>query len=806
MKISLSWIRDYVDIDIDVNQLADALTMSGLEVEGMTDRYDYLDGVVVGKIIDISPHPNADKLTVCNVETGGGVRSIVCGASNIRADNLVPVALPGTKFPSGMVIQDASIRGEMSYGMLCSDAELGLAETSDGILTLSGSLEPGTGIKKALNLTDMVFDIDLTPNRSDCLSFLGIAREIVPIVKKKLKYPDVRLPAGNGPIAGHASVTIEAPDHCLRYAARIISGVKCGPSPHWLSDRLKSVGLRSVNNVVDVTNFVLMEYGQPLHAFDLDRLDEHRIVVRTASHGEHFTTLDGVDRVLASDMLVICDGTKPVALGGIMGGLDSEIRTDSRNVLIESAYFDPAGIRRTARRLGLKSESSHRFERGVDPEGVITALDRAAQLILETAGGSLATGVIDEYPRPCTQEVIQLSVPEANRLLGTELSSQQMSGYLASIELDVRDCNDDRIEVIPPTFRVDLERPVDLIEEIARLAGYNHISTTYPVAPLISKKPNPRLAYRNNLFDALVGCGFSQIITYSFISPKSADQLSLASQDSRRRTVQILNPLTEDQAVMRTSLIPGLFATMVHNQNLKNEDLRIFELGKVFFHTENDSLPDEVEMISGLWTGSRRPESWHGSGTRVDFFDIKGVVETLVGDLNVGRVRFRKPADHARIPYLKRGYSAEIFLDDTYLGAVGEVTVDCLRNFDLKTPAFIFDLNFDILCSKISDSKSSKGFSRFPAVTRDLALILDETVPAASIIDYLQGLGGELVEDIEIFDAYKGRPIPSGKKSLAFRITYRSPKKTLEDADVNALHEETCQKVLKRYKAEFRPS
>ncbi|MBE9550907.1 MAG: phenylalanine--tRNA ligase subunit beta, partial [Proteobacteria bacterium] len=413
MKISLSWIQNYVDIDIDVNQLADALTMSGLEVEGMTDRYDYLDGVVVGKIIDISPHPNADKLTVCNVETGGGVRSIVCGASNIRADNLVPVALPGTKLPSGMVIQEASIRGEISYGMLCSDAELGLAETSDGILILSGSLEPGTGIKKALNLTDMVFDIDLTPNRSDCLSFLGIAREIVPIVKKKLKYPDVRLPAGNGPIADHASVTIKAPDHCFRYAARIISGVKCGPSPHWLSDRLKSVGLRFVNNVVDVTNFVLMEYGQPLHAFDLDRLDEHRIVVRTASHGEHFTTLDGVDRVLASDMLVICDGTKPVALGGIMGGGDSEIRTDSKNVLIESAYFDPAGIRRTARRLGLKSESSHRFERGVDPEGVITALDRAAQLILETAGGSLATGVIDEYPRPCTQEVIQLSVSEA---------------------------------------------------------------------------------------------------------------------------------------------------------------------------------------------------------------------------------------------------------------------------------------------------------------------------------------------------------------------------------------------------------
>ncbi len=806
MKVSLSWLKDYVDVDVDVNQLAHALTMTGLEVESVTDQYACLDSVVVGRIVDISPHPNADKLSICNVDAGEGFRSIVCGAPNIRVGNLVPVALPGTELPSGITVREAAIRGEMSHGMLCSEAELGLGDATSGILILSDTARPGTRVKAAMSLSDTLMEIDLTPNRSDCLSFLGIAREIAAILKKDLNYPKIQLPSGDRSVSEQTSVIIEAPEHCFRYAARLISGVKIGTSPFWLRSRLESIGLRSINNVVDVTNFVLMEYGQPLHAFDFDRLEEHRIVVRTAKEGEQFTTLDGVERKLSSDMLVICDGRKPVALAGVIGGLNSEVVTETKNILIESAYFNPISIRRTAKRLGLKTESSHRFERGVDPRGVISALDRAARLMLETAGGSMAKGVIDEYPRPTSQRVISLSVSRTNRLLGTKLSAVAIADHLGSIELNVKISDNDHLEVTPPTFRVDLERPVDLMEEVARLEGYDKIATTYPIAPVTSNKPIQRLPCRKSLFASLAGCGFSQIITYSFIAERSCDQLLVSSDDSRRRMVRILNPLTEDQTVMRTSLIPGLLNTMVHNRNQNNEDLKIFESGKVFFHTKEDTLPEEVEMISGLWTGSRRERSWHAGATTVDFYDIKGVVERMLDGLNVPSVHFRKPGDYARIPYLKRGYSAEIFSGEVYLGEVGEISVDVLKNFDLNKPVFIFDLNFDILLSQISEVKSSKGFSRFPAVSRDLALILDNTVEVQGITDYLKGLGEDLIEYIEIFDVYEGKPIPQGKKSVAFRIIYRSPEKTLEDAEVNDLHEEISKKVLEHFKAELRPS
>jgi phenylalanyl-tRNA synthetase beta chain len=804
MKVSLSWLKDYVDVDIDVNRLADALTMAGLEVSSAMDRYAYLDRVVVGKIVAISPHPNADTLSICDVEAGDGRRSIVCGAPNIRVGNVVPVALPGTELPTGITVQEAAICGEMSHGMLCSESELGLGDDTSGVRLLSHTAQPGTPIKTALNLSDTMMEFDLTPNRSDCFSFLGIAREIAAILGKDLHYPKIQVPAGDRPISEQTSVIIKAPDHCFRYAARLISGVNIGPSPSWLRHRLESIGLRPINNVVDVTNFVLMEYGQPLHAFDFDRLEEHRIVVRTAEEGEQFTTLDGVERKLSSDMLVICDSKKPVALAGIMGGLNSEIAEDTSNILIESAYFNPISIRRAAKRLGLKTESSHRFERGVDPASVIRALDRAAQLMLETAGGNISEGVIDEYPRPISQRVIPLSVPLTNRLLGTKLSTAAIADHLRSIDLNVKICDDDHLEVIPPTFRIDLKHPVDLMEEVARLEGYDRIPTTYPIAPVISNKPNQKLPRRKDLFASLVGCGFSQIITYSFIDEGSSNQLLLSPDDRRRRIVRILNPLTEDQTVMRTSLIPGLLNTMVHNQNQNNNDLRIFELGKVFFYTEEDALPEEVEMIAGLWTGSRQKKSWHFGEIMVDFYDIKGIVEEMLGALNVPSIRFQKPSDEARIPYLRRGYSAEIFSGKTYLGEVGEVSVEVLRNFDLKKPAFIFDLNFDILMTQVSDSKGAHGLSRFPAISRDLALILDASIEARRIIDYLKGLGEKLIEDIEIFDVYQGKPIPQGKKSVAFRIIYRSPEKTLEDRDVNDLHALIGQKVLRHFKTEFR--
>jgi phenylalanyl-tRNA synthetase beta chain len=435
---------------------------------------------------------------------------------------------------------------------------------------------------------------------------------------------------------------------------------------------------------------------------------------------------------------------------------------------------------------------------------VIRALDRAAQLMLKTAGGNMAEGIIDEYPRPISQRVIPLSVPFTNRLLGTRLNAGAIADHLKSIELNVKISDENHLEVIPPTFRVDLEHPVDLMEEVARLEGYDRIPTTYPMAHIVSKKPNQKFPRRKDLLASLVGCGFSQIITYSFVAEESCNQLSLSPDDRRLRMVRILNPLTEDQTVMRTSLIPGLLNTMFHNQNQNNNDLRIFELGKVFFYTEKDALPEEVETIAGLWTGSRQKKSWDFGETMVDFYDIKGAVEEMLGALNVLPIRFQKPSDYTPFPYLKRGYAAEIFSGKTYLGEVGEVSAEVLRNFDLKNPAFIFDLNFDILMMQVSDSKSAQGFSRFPSVCRDLALILDDSIEVQRIIDYLKGLGEKLIEDIELFDVYQGKPIPQGKKSIAFRIIYRSQEKTLEDPDVNDLHALIGQKVLKYFKAEFR--
>ncbi len=804
MKVSLSWLKDYVTVDADVGKLAEALTMAGLEVDALVDRYAYLDRIVAGRIVEMAPHPHADKLSVCRVDVGNGIRPVVCAATNVKEGDLVPMALSGAQLPSGDTIEAGHIRGQASEGMLCSEAELALGMDSSGILLLPDTVKPGIGIAVALGLSDTIIEFDLTPNRSDCLSIIGIAREVAAILKAPLKYPKVKLPPGEPPIEELSSVTIEAPDHCPRYAARVVTDIKVGPSPFWLQDRLHSVGLRAINNVVDVTNFVLMEMGQPLHAFDFDRLAEHRIVVRTAQEGQTFTTLDAAERTLGPDMLMICDGKKPVALAGIMGGLESEIEDQTTRVLIESAYFNPITTRRTAKRLGLNTESSHRFERGVDPVGVRRALDRAAQLIFELAGGKLTEGVIDVYPRPIPERVIQLSVKRTNRLLGTRLSQDEVGAYLKSVELDVESLDEDRLRVKPPTFRVDITRPEDLMEEVARLRGYDQIPTTHPVSYVVARKPDKKLRVRDRLRQLLSGCGFSEILTYSFIGRDACDQLLLHGQDPRRQMVSILNPLTEDQTVMRSSLVPGLLATMYRNSKQRNENLKIFELGKVFLHTAPDQLPEEIEMISGLWTGAREPRTWHFEESKVDFYDMKGVVEAVCTGLNITGVCFT-PLTTADFPYLKSGHAAQIQAGNERLGAVGELSGEVLRNFGLKQDAYCFDLNFDRLVDYVSEEKRAKALPRFPATARDMALILSNTVEAQAVLDFVEGIGQALVEGVEIFDIYVGSPIPEGSKSIGLRFTYRSSERSLTDDEVNSIHETMTREVLEKFDAQLRP-
>ena len=805
MKVSLSWLKDYVTIDVDVVKLAEALTMVGLEVDALVDRYAYLDRVVVGHIVEIAPHSNAHTLSVCRVDVGNGIRPVVCGATNIKQGDLVPIALPGAQLPSGHTIQVGEIRGQVSEGMLCSEAELAVGTDSSGILLLPGTATPGIGVAAALGLSDTIIEFDLTPNRSDCLSVIGIAREVAAILKTSLRYPRLKLPPGETPIEKITSVIIESPDHCPRYAARVVLDVQIGESPSWLQERLHSVGLRAINNVVDVTNFVLMEMGQPLHAFDFDRLAEHRIVVRTAREGQAFTTLDGAERTLNSDMLMICDGKGPVALAGIMGGLESEIEDDTRSVLIESAYFDPITIRRTAKRLGVNTESSYRFERGVDPEGITKALDRAAQLMVETAGGKLASGVIDNYPRPIPERVIEVSVKRTNRLLGSRLNQEEVISYLKSVELNVAPLDKDRLRVVVPTFRVDIERPEDLMEEVARLRGYDQIPTTHPLSHVVASPQDKKLECRSRLREILTGCGFSEIVTYSFIGKDACNKLLLPDNDPRRQMVSILNPLTEDQAVMRTSLVPGLLATMYRNSTQRNEDLRIFELGKIFLSpptADRDELPEEVQMISGLWTGARYDRTWHLKGEKVDFYDIKGIVDSVCAGLNIKGLRYT-PLDSADFPYLRLGHTAEVYAGDELLGAVGELTHEVLQNFELKQPAYCFDLNFDRLVHCMTEKKRARPISRFPATTRDVALIVDDSIEAQGVLDYIDGLGEELIGRVEIFDVYKGPPISRGKKSLALRFTYRSYERSLTDSEVNRIHETMTQKVLKQFNAQL---
>ncbi|MDY6950259.1 MAG: phenylalanine--tRNA ligase subunit beta [Thermodesulfobacteriota bacterium] len=805
MKVSLSWLKDYVAIEGDVTKLADALTMAGLEVDALVDRYAYLESVVAGRIKEIRPHPNADALSVVEVDVGSGMKTIVCGATNIKEGDLVPVALVGSELPSGDTIEAGHIRGQDSEGMLCSEAELALGTDRSGILLLPQSTTPGAGVAHVLGVSDTIIEFDLTPNRSDCLSIIGIAREVAAILGVPLTYPEVTLPAGNMAIEDLTSVTIEAPDHCPRYAARVVQDVKIGPSPFWMQDRLHSIGLRAISNVVDVTNFVMMEMGQPLHAFDFDRLAEHRIVVRTAPSGQVFSTLDGVERTLADDMLMICDGKGPVALAGIMGGLESEIEDNTVNVLIESAYFDPISVRRTAKRLGLTTESSYRFERGVDPEGVIKALDRAAQLMVQTAGGRLAAGKIDNYPRPIPQRALELSVKRTNRLLGTQIDREEISGYLRSVELDVETVDEDRLRVVSPTFRVDIKRPEDLMEEVARLKGYDQIPTTHPLTQVVACAEDKNLQVRRRLRQALSGCGFSEIVTYSFIDEEACDRLLLDANDPRRQMLPILNPLTEDQTVMRTSLLPGLLATMHLNSTQRNDDLRIFEVGKIFFSpsgAEGDQLPKEVQMVSGLWSGARCETTWHAKGEKVDFYDIKGAVESLCATMQVQALRFAVP-ENGDFPHLRLGRVAEVYAGNERLGVVGELNREVLDRFDLKQTAYCFDLNLDKLVHCATEEKRAMPLSKFPSTTRDLALIVDDGVEAQSVLDFVDTLGEDLIGRGEVFDVYKGGRIAEGKRSVAFRFTYRSFERSLTDTEVNSIHEEIARKVLKAFHAEL---
>ncbi len=802
MKVSLSWLKAYVAVEMTVDALAEALTMAGLEVEAVSDRYSWLETVPVGRVLAVAPHPRADHLQCCRVEIGDRTVAVVCGAPNVAPDQLAPLALPGTELPGGERLQQGVIRGEVSEGMLCSQAELGLGAEAGGIMVLPpGTAQPGTPLNRALNLCDPVLEIGLTPNRPDCLSIIGVAREVAAIQKTPLRLPAPVLPAAGNDIAQQAAVAIQAPDHCSRYAARLLHAVTVGPSPHWLQDRLRSVGLKPINNVVDITNFVMLETGQPLHAFDFERLAEHRIAVRTAAAGERFTTLDGKERALTPEMLMICDGQKPVAIAGVMGGLNSEITAESRSVLIESAHFDPDSIRKTAKALGLKTDAAHRFERGVDPEGTVVALNRAADLMQQLTGGTAVSGVIDVHPRRIAAPRIGLSVAATNRLLGLALSAEEIAARLRSIDFTVHPGGADRLEVTPPSFRVDVARPEDLMEEVARLTGYNQIPTTFPLIPAKGRTVSRYIETRERVRDTLAGAGFYEAITYSFIHAASCERLNLAADDPRRCQVQILNPITEDQTTMRSSLLPGLLEALQRNSAQQVKTQRLFEVGKIFIQETADAeLPVETEMLAVLWSGLRSEEGWFAKPAECDFFDIKGVAERLLQALRVAPVRFsRLAAENCR--YARPGAAAQISAGSRAIGTIGEVHPRVLQNYGLKQNAFFFEIDLDRLFPLVPEVPRASAPPKFPFVERDLTVILDTAIEAGEVLSALAEGGQKLVESLRLLDVYTGPPIPGDKKSVSVRITYRSDTGTLEDATVSRVHRQLSERVVTRFGA-----
>ncbi|MBU4462869.1 MAG: phenylalanine--tRNA ligase subunit beta [Proteobacteria bacterium] len=804
MKVSLSWLKDYIPIKMDAEALAEELTMAGLEVEAVSDRYSYLDTVVVGRVIEVNPHPNANKLKLCSVDIGGRTIPVVCGAPNTKKDMLAPCALPGTHFPNGIILKKSIIRGEVSKGMLCSPIELGLGISSNGIMELKQNLAVGDKLNHALGLSDTVFEIDLTPNRPDCLSIIGTAREIAAFQKTKISYPEINLhesPDTAGDISHFSSVTIMDTDLCPRYSARLVFDIKIELSPFWLQDRLVSVGLKPINNIVDITNFVMMETGQPLHAFDFDRLAENRIVVRAAEEGEKFTTLDQKERLLSTGMLLICDGEKPVALAGVMGGMNSEIEDSTTKILLESAYFYPVCIRKTSKKTGLATDASHRFERGTDLGGTVKALNRAVQLISEICGGKIIHGIIDEYPKPVPERVITFSVDASNRRLGTSLSQDEIKQYLKSIEFAVEKIDDDNLRVVPPSFRVDINRFEDLTEEIARLYGYNNIATTFPLIPAEARPPSKKIELRNHIKQLMACFGFTEAINYSFINKLSCDRLELKADDPRRRMMDVLNPITEDQSTMRISLIPGLLETMQYNISVQNRNIKLFEIGNVFFHTgQEDSRPDEVEILSGLWTGARVEAHWCSKEVSCDFYDLKGAVEELLRNLGIINTTFTNMEPDACY-YTKQGYSARIIVNNNVIGLLGEIHPLVLRNYDLKQKAYVFELDFDKLIGIVPDTKSAQPTPKFPATSRDVTLIVDKDTEAMNILQMVEDLDEDIVENLHLFDLYEGSPVPAGKKSISFRITYRSATQTLEDETVNSIHREITGRLIKKFDA-----
>ena len=804
MKISRKWLQQLVDLSgVKDEDIASRLTMLGIEVESYENFAARYDGFVVGAVLEVAKHPNADKLKLCKVDIGGETKSIVCGAPNVAAGQKVPVGLVGAKVPHNQhdpegkpfQLTRAKIRGIESEGMICSANELGLGDDKSGIMVLDDAAAQGTPLSNYLGLNDTVFEISLTPNRADCLSHLGVARELVSAFSKKFIPRRIKITEDGASITESVKIEVAAQDLCPRYSARLIRKVKVGPSPKWLKGAVESVGIRSINNVVDATNYVMMELGQPLHAFDLNRIAGHKIIVRRPTEDEtKFTTLDGKERNISPEMVMICDKEKIVAVGGVMGGMNSEISEDTTEVLIESANFNPSSIRRTSKALGLSTEASYRIERGVDPNLTIRALDRVSEIIAETSGGKLAPGIIDVAAMKFLPKRVELHVDHVNRLLGTRLATGEIIRVLESIEIPCDKKSETVLICSVPTFRGDIERDVDLIEEVGRVYGYEQITDSFQT------KLNFDTRFRKStvldeLRDLLAGAGFNEIMTNSL---QSVDVAGFHEPSF----VVLANPISEDMAAMRTTLLPGTLQTVGVNLAHGLKDMKLFEIGQVYRVIDEQQVVGrflESAKISMALSGTADPMSFDRKESKFDIFDLKTEIERVLAFLKLDSWDF---ISYDTTKEYKQ--SLKLFVNGTELGLAGKVGKTALQKLSVDQDVYFAELDLTSLLALQKSTNRFRSLPKFPFASIDLSFIVNNQTPAADLMNTLRVAAGDMFRDISVFDIYSGEGIPDGKKSIAFSMVLGSEERTLNDGDIAGFIEKAEKTLKEKFSAELR--
>ena len=802
MKISINWLKDYIDTDLTVDQIEEKLTLTGLEVEGVEHIGSKLPGVIVGKVLTCEDHPNADRLKVCTVDIGSEEVSIICGAPNVAAGQTVPVATVGTTLPvtdkegNHLTLRKAKIRGVYSHGMICAEDELGLSNDHSGIMVLDDDLKTGTPLSEILPLyEDDVLEVALTPNRPDAASHIGTARDLAAVENKKLNKPDVKIPDAGTEVSKKLSVEIRNPEKCHRYVAKIIENVTIAESPDWLKNRLKAIGLRPVNNVVDATNFVLHEMGQPLHAFDYDRVAGKKIVVQSYDHARKFTTLDDVEREVPSSGLFICDGEKPVALAGIMGGGNSEIHEGTKNVLLESAYFEPVGIRKTSKALALQTDASYRFERGIDPNITLIAAERCAKIIADIADGTIVDGYIDNHPVSTEPKELSLRISYLNKVLGTSFKTDTAVDILNRLEIDARKTDDNTIACLVPTFRPDIEREIDLVEEVARIFDYNKIPAPEFVR-YIRPAPLPFLeTFTNQVKTAARSLGFHEIFSNSLLPERAAK----FSEDAKN-IIPTLNPISKDQALLRSDLLYGFLRSVAWNFNRSAESVRFFEVGNVFRNSEKgtyvENVQEETHILLGL-SGMKHIEHWRTQPEQYTFFDLKESIKGFIELLGLTHHLIERQGDNGSLLY---------FLGNCQVGSLLRVSDDFGKYFEIETPAFAAEFSLTLMAEFLE--KESEGMyeeiPKFPPIDYDIAFVVDKKTPAGALEDTVREVAGDRLIGLRVFDVYEGESIGKDKKSIAYRLLFLDKSKTLTISDVEPIIQKITKLAAQRFSARLR--